>query len=79
EECRYVRYSMRDEVRYMLNKLESRHPGMKYAIVRAVDRLAPLIEREVEVQLKACRYCGEPTARDVCRACDLEELGIRAR
>ncbi|RLF16085.1 MAG: TIGR00269 family protein [Thermoprotei archaeon] len=78
EECRYVRASLRDEIRYMLNKLESKHPGMKYAVVRAVDRLAPLIEREVDVKVKPCRYCGEPTARDICRACEvLEQLGIK--
>lgn len=77
EECRYVRLSMRDEVRWMLNRLEAKHPGMKYAVVGAIDRLAPLIDKEVKVEVKPCRHCGEPTARDICRPCEvLEEVGV---
>ena len=75
-ECPYVRESMRDEIRFILNDIESRHPGTKYAIVRAVDKLST-IGVSLKVQVRACKYCGEPTSRDLCRACELlEALGV---
>lgn len=77
EECKFIVGSMRHEVRWMLNKLDSAHPGVKYAIVSAADRLARLIEDKVGGEVRACKYCGEPTGRGLCRACEiLEELGV---
>ncbi len=77
-ECPYVRQSMRDELRFILNDIESRHPGTKYAIVRAVDKLSTLGSM-IKVQVKSCKYCGEPTSRDICRACELlESIGVIA-
>ncbi|MCX8204205.1 MAG: TIGR00269 family protein [Candidatus Nezhaarchaeota archaeon] len=77
EECKFIEGSMRHEVRRMLNKLDNAHPGIKYAIVSAADRLARLIEEKVRGEVKACKYCGEPTGRELCRACEvLEELGV---
>ncbi|MEM4575855.1 MAG: TIGR00269 family protein [Candidatus Nezhaarchaeales archaeon] len=75
-ECPYVRSSMRDEIRFILNEIEGRHPGTKYAIVKAVDKLS-LIGTNLKVQVKTCKYCGEPTSREVCRACELlEAIGV---
>jgi uncharacterized protein (TIGR00269 family) len=77
EECKFVGASLRHEVRWMLNRLDARHPGVKYALVSAVDRLAPLLEGELKGEMRVCRRCGEPTGREICRACEvLEELGI---
>jgi len=77
-ECPYVRASLRDELRFILNDIEGRHPGTKYAIVRAVDKLSALGVK-VKVKVKSCKYCGEPTTRDVCRACELlESIGVVA-
>lgn len=77
EECRYVRLSMRDEVRRLLNKLEAKHPGVKYAMVRSWGRLATLIEKEVKVEVRPCQQCGEPTARNICRPCEvLKEIEV---
>jgi len=75
-ECPYVRESMRDEIRFILNEIESRHPGTKYAIVRAVDRLSTM-SASLKVRVRSCKYCGEPTSREVCRVCELlEALGV---
>lgn len=36
------------------------------------DSLANLMsEKAVNVPLKRCKYCGEPTSGDVCRVCEL--------
>lgn len=75
-ECPYVRASMRDELRFILNEIEARHPGTKYAIVRAADKLAT-IGANLKVRVKSCKYCGEPTSREICRACELlESIGV---
>ena len=75
-ECPYVRASMRDEIRFILNEIEGRHPGAKYAIVKAVDKLSAM-GASLKVQVGLCKYCGEPTSREVCRACELlEALGV---
>ncbi|MEM2025878.1 MAG: TIGR00269 family protein [Desulfurococcaceae archaeon] len=72
-ECPYVRYSMRDELRFILNEVEERHPGTKYSIVKATDKLAA-IGANFKFNIKTCKHCGEPTSRDICRACELLEL-----
>lgn len=75
-ECPYVRESMRDEIRSILNEIEGRHPSTKYAIVRAADRLSAM-GASFKVRVESCKYCGEPTSRGVCRACELlEALGV---
>jgi len=75
-ECPYVRESMRDEIRFILNEIEGRHPGTKYAIVRAVDRLSTM-SASLKVRVRSCKYCGEPTSREICRVCELlEALGV---
>jgi len=77
DECKFVEASLRHEVRWMLNKLDARHPGVKYALVSVVDRLAPLLEGGLKGRVGFCKHCGEPTSREICRACEvLEELGI---
>ncbi|MEM4699428.1 MAG: TIGR00269 family protein [Candidatus Nezhaarchaeales archaeon] len=77
KECKFVGGSMRHEVRWMLNKLDNAHPGIKYAIVSCADRLAHLIENKAKGEVRACKYCGEPTGRGICRACEiLEELRV---
>ncbi|MEM2771314.1 MAG: TIGR00269 family protein [Candidatus Nezhaarchaeales archaeon] len=80
-ECRYVRTSLRDEVRNILNMLERKHVGTKFAIVRSADAIAPLLLHEYlkRIKFNQCRKCGEPTTREICRACEiLEKLGIGA-
>ncbi|MEM0217874.1 MAG: TIGR00269 family protein [Candidatus Nezhaarchaeales archaeon] len=75
-ECPYVRTSMRDEIRFILNEIEKKHPGTKYAIVRAADKLSTM-NTSFKVHVDTCKYCGEPTSRSICRACELlEALGV---
>jgi hypothetical protein len=55
----------------MLNRLESKHPGLKYTIARSVEKLsAPAIGRNGEERVfRACKVCGDPTPNNVCEAC----------
>lgn len=78
-ECRYVRNSMRDSVRNVLNEWEEEYVGVKYAMVRMVDKLVSEMPVDIlQTNLKACTICGEPTTRDVCRVCELlQQVGLK--
>lgn len=77
-ECPYVRDSLRDEVRDILNGIEARHPGTKFSVVRGVDRLSEALKGDVEKStIGSCSRCGSPTGREVCRTCEvLGMLGL---
>jgi len=75
--CPYAPQALRSEIRIILNRLEERHPGMKYTIFRSIERIRPALERIAEKELKECRICGEPTTGEICKVCELlQELGI---
>lgn len=78
-ECRYVRNSMRDSVRNALNEWEEQNVGVKYSMVRMIDKLVSEMPLEVlTTNLKACRICGEPTTLEVCRVCELlQQVGLK--
>jgi len=77
-ECPYVRASLRDEVRDMLNLLESRHPGTKFSVVGGSNRIFEMLKGSLaESSIRRCVRCGSPTGREVCRMCEvLSLLGI---
>ena len=69
-ECPNARQGYRWKVREALNRLEAKHPGVKR---RILDRF---LEEKARFPpqpdaLPACRECGAPTNRDVCKACEL--------
>ena len=74
--CPYASTSMRNEVRGFLDTLEEEHPGMKYNVLSTFEKLSFPTGQEVR-KVGKCQKCGEPTAREVCRACEvLETLGL---
>jgi len=77
-ECPYVRESVRDEIRDILNGIEERHPGTKHAIVNGSDKLMEALKPSVEAStVGTCSRCGSPSSRGVCRMCEiLDMLGI---
>jgi len=77
-ECRFVKLSMRDSIRRILNELEAENPGAKYMIMNTAEKIAKnLLETRKDIKLNYCKSCGEPTSQEICRACSLlEEIGI---
>jgi uncharacterized protein (TIGR00269 family) len=77
-ECPYVRASLRDEVRDILNCIEAQHPGTKFSVVRGTDRISDLLkDKVIKSEVRRCSRCGSPTGREVCRMCEvLSMLGI---
>ena len=70
--CPHGRDALRGDIRMMLNRLELKHPGMKYTVARSVERLsqsAGSCERHRD--FRSCRVCGGPTPNEVCEACQM--------
>ncbi|MEM1923304.1 MAG: TIGR00269 family protein [Nitrososphaerota archaeon] len=66
--CPNAENSQRDMVRNFLAKFEAKYAGSLFAALKTIESNI----RPLEGALKACQFCGEPTSRDVCRACELE-------
>ncbi len=76
--CPYATTAMRNDMRFMVNRLEERHAGTKFTIFKSIERIRPALEAaEKEIALIACKMCGEPTVREICKPCEmLRELGV---
>ena len=76
--CPYARAALRNEIRVFLNRLELRHPGTKFALFRAFERLIPVIQASLpEGRLRECERCGAPSSGRLCKVCEfLEQAGV---
>ena len=74
--CPYAGSALRNDVRNILNRLEEKHPGMKYTIYRSMEKIRTVLEETgLKAELRRCEICGEPTVREVCQTCQiLQEL-----
>jgi uncharacterized protein (TIGR00269 family) len=70
-ECPHAHRAARNRFREIVWQLEEAQPGTRQALLRTHARL---VERWLEGrELRApgvCRACGEPSASDLCRACE---------
>ncbi|RJS84702.1 TIGR00269 family protein [Candidatus Bathyarchaeota archaeon] len=70
--CPYAGEALRNDVRNMLNRLEEKHPGIKFTIYRSFERLRPFVETATKnVKIGRCSICGEPSVSDVCQVCEI--------
>ena len=68
--CPYLETALRNDVREMLNRVEERHPGTKFTILRSAERLRSYLKAGMPpIELKNCKRCGEPTTQDFCEVC----------
>ncbi|MDQ1261144.1 MAG: hypothetical protein QG575_325 [Euryarchaeota archaeon] len=71
-ECPYANLSLRADVRDMLNCLESQFPGTKQSTVRGFEKIAAKVQGSyAQMDLAACKECGEPSVKELCKACEL--------
>ncbi len=77
-ECPFVYGNPRYMLKFELSRIERLNPNVKYAIVAFGDGIARLMsERTRGTRLTRCRYCNEPSSKDVCRLCELlEKAGL---
>jgi uncharacterized protein (TIGR00269 family) len=70
--CPYAQTALRNDIRDMLNKMEQKHAGTKFTILRSIERIRPALEAMGEEEkLHDCKLCGEPTMGEVCGPCQM--------
>jgi uncharacterized protein (TIGR00269 family) len=70
--CPYAGEALRNDVRNTLNRLEEKHPGMKYTIFNSMEKIRQSMKATLpETDLNLCEECGEPTTRTLCQACQM--------
>jgi uncharacterized protein (TIGR00269 family) len=70
--CPYASEALRNDVRGMLNRMEEKHAGTKFTVFHAVEKLRPAIEETAKKEaFKTCSECGEPSALELCKTCEL--------
>ena len=76
--CPYARSALRNDIRTMLNRMEEKHPGTKFTIFKSMEKIRPALEAMAEeTTLQDCKKCGEPTAGELCKPCQmLEKLSV---
>jgi uncharacterized protein (TIGR00269 family) len=69
--CPHGHNALRGDIRVMLNRLELKHPGLKYTIARSVEKLSAVAAgRNGELRVfRTCEVCGDPTPNNACEAC----------
>ena len=76
EECPNVEDAYRLKVRDELNRYEIKHLGTKKNIVDWYIKNHIDIKEKIknsELVLRSCNRCGEPTSREICNSCTMEQ------
>lgn len=75
--CPYASEAMRNDLRVFLNRMEEKHPGIKFTILKSAEKLQYALEKlKPEVRLQECSLCGEPTTQNICQTCRmLQRIG----
>jgi uncharacterized protein (TIGR00269 family) len=70
--CPYASEALRNDVRSMLNRMEEKHPGTKFTILKALERMRPALEDTCrENNFEDCVECGEPASGKLCKVCEI--------
>jgi uncharacterized protein (TIGR00269 family) len=72
--CPYASEALRNDARAMLNRMEERHPGIKFTIFKSIEKIRPALEEMAKKEgLGECIECGEPTTDKICRTCQMRK------
>jgi len=70
--CPYAGTALRNDARNILNRLEEKHLGTKYAVYSSMQKIRQALEATAEkTTLKPCKDCGEPTTQETCQTCQI--------
>ncbi|MBX0297165.1 tRNA 2-thiolation protein NcsA [Haloarcula nitratireducens] len=75
-ECPHAEEAYRGEIQQLMLGLEENHPGTRHSIMAGYEKLAALAADayggdNADAEFGECDSCGAPTARDLCRKCNL--------
>jgi uncharacterized protein (TIGR00269 family) len=79
-ECPYASRASRNLFREVVWQLEEAQPGTRQALLRTHERLVArfLADGVGSLAPNRCRACGEPSANELCRACEYLEVARAA-
>jgi len=70
--CPYASTALRNDIRSMLNRMEEKHPGIKYTVYRSAEKLWFSLKDVMKVEKrKNCKMCGELTVNEICQPCKM--------
>jgi uncharacterized protein (TIGR00269 family) len=70
--CPYASAALRNDVRLILNRMEEKHAGIKFTILKSIERIRPALEDLATKEgLGECSACGEPTTKKMCKTCEM--------
>jgi len=70
--CPYAGEALRNDVRNTLNRLEEKHPGIKFTIYSSMEKIREVMRGTAkEIPLRSCSNCGEPTTGETCKTCQI--------
>jgi uncharacterized protein (TIGR00269 family) len=73
--CPYATEALRNDIRGMLNCMEAKHAGTKFTVFKAMEKLRPAVEETLKrEEFRTCKECGEPSALDLCKTCEMLHL-----
>lgn len=71
-QCPYTGSSLRSDVRVLINRLESKHPGIMFTLLKSFEEIANDLKQIVKSpRIRECSICGSPATGDLCKACEL--------
>ena len=72
--CPYAPEALRNDIRAMLNRMEEKRAGTKFAVFRSIERIRPALDELVKKEeFIECVECGEPASSKLCRTCEILE------
>ncbi len=75
-ECPNSKNSYREDIEKILNEFEAKYPGTKNSIINVFEQFLSKEQLISKTKIKFCRKCGEPTTKDICKACVmLQKIG----
>ena len=73
-ECPHGHEALRNDIRAFLNQLEQKHPGSKFTLQKAAERLRDTLTETMPImELRQCKKCDDPTPHELCEACMMLE------
>ncbi len=75
-ECPFITGQFRDIIRSELYKIEDKYPSFHEKFINNFLEVLKYAKKDYKeknvIKLKKCKFCGYPTTREICRACEIK-------